>query len=150
MTNYKILKETNKALRLESDSGRIFWIQKRWACKRTEKEVLGLTPAGLKAESEGKTAEELEKAKWRSLPVSWENDKAIGVDFRAEFTLDPTLSRTNQLYPLKRRLFFPKSQLNQAGQVPIWLYNSKVAETNIKLKCNEGKQGYEIVGLWVD
>ena len=83
----------------------------------------------------------LESGKLRSLPapVAWENEKAIGIDLEAEFTVDPTIARTANLKPVRARLFFPKSQVKD-GRVPAWLFAAKRREAEARLPA-----GYEII-----
>lgn len=121
---FKIAKETKKALLLQNDQNQTFWIQKRWM--RADG---SLTSKGLEASKSAKSFDEYKKERKKhndeivEFKISWESEKAVA--------LDRYISYASSLKTQRIRVFFPKS-LYKAGGVPRWLWNKKMSEIELE------------------
>jgi hypothetical protein len=118
---FKIIEKREKSFKMTDENNFAFFIQKRWLNKKGE-----LTPAGVKAYNSSKEEREYNNS-YTKVDVAWQSEKAIGVDFYADFAMSSSVNaRTKRV-----RLFFPKSTLNTKNEVPNWLLNKKVAEADV-------------------
>ncbi len=136
-----IIKETPKALKLETPEGVEFWIQRRWMRANGS-----LTPAGdaarIKAEDEAAESENLV-----TMPISWQNEKSIGIDYRAAFTLSSSVDARDR----RVRAFVAKSAVEIDGdtaRLPVWL-ERKARNEAMQREIKKGlHEGYTIVAAW--
>lgn len=127
---FLIKKETSKAVYLEKD-GISFWTPKRYFKNGK------LTPAGERIYGEKKEMKEslanLEKT-GIEFEHSWESEKAYGVDTWAE---DYNTGKLKKV-----RVFIPKSQIMENGNIPLWLFQKKIQEINEKIGVSGNKGDY--------
>lgn len=127
---FLIKKETSKAVYLEKD-GISFWTPKRYFKNGK------LTPAGERIYGEKKEMKEalanLEKT-GIEFEHSWESEKAYGVDTWAE---DYNTGKLKKV-----RVFIPKSQIMENGNIPLWLFQKKIQEINEKIGVSGMKGDY--------
>ena len=118
--DYTIKKETQKAFLLQKD-GINFWILKGYF-KNGE-----LTNKGkeiFEREKRNKEQEEELEREGVKFEPSWESEKAYGVDTYFE-------DYDGRLKPV--RVFIPKSQIMENGNIPLWLFKKKIEELNEKV-----------------
>lgn len=134
---YKAIKETDKAYRLEKD-GVQFWVPKKYV--RADG---SLTPGVHKAYDNAKEMkqfrdadkERIAKLEENGVPFkpSWESDKAVGVDVEVDW------------YDIEKdtkvRVFFPKSAINDKGNIPYWLVQKKLDEMYDNLDSEKSRRG---------
>ena len=140
---YTVRSETPKALLLANAEGMTFWVQRRWM--RSDGT---LTPAGVAAEQ--KAEDRLaEAATLVEMPLDWQNEKSVGIDYRAEFTLSSSIDAR----PRRVRAFVSKSQVELTAdgtvKLPIWLERKLRREALSRAQDREGlHHGYQIVSAW--
>lgn len=126
---FLIKKETSKAVYLDKD-GVSFWVPKRYFKDGK------LTPAGERILEEkkemNKAVANLEK-KGIEFEPAWSSDKAFGIDTLVE-------DYTGSLKTV--RVFVPKSQIMDNGNIPLWLFKKKIQEINEKVGINRIKGNY--------
>lgn len=135
---YTINQSTEKAHSIENSDGVKFWIQRRWM--RADG---SLTPAGIAAEKEAEERR-AESAIPVKLPIDWQNEKSVGVDYRAVFSLSSSVDADDK----RVRAFFPKSMIeivDGLAHVPAWLEKKKRAEA---LEKSNIHPGYSIISTW--
>ncbi len=111
-----VKKETEKAVLLDKD-GVTFWCPKRYFKEGN------LTDAGKRIFEQNKSKQEkFEKFEKNGIGFkpSWESEKAYGIDVVYE---DLSTERLNTM-----RVFVPKSQLMENGNIPFWLFKRKMEE----------------------
>lgn len=138
---YTIIAERPKALKIEAQDGTTFWVQRRWM--RADGT---LTPAGetAKRNAEDRRAERDVTA---PMPIAWENEKSIGIDYSAEFTLSSSVNAK----PRRVRAFVAKSAIeirDGMALVPVWLEQKVREEALAREKAKGLHRGYEIIGVW--
>lgn len=142
--DYEVIEERPKALKLKKD-GVEFWVK-----KSSIREDGNLKPAAIKEfeaskKGEGfldkKKAENEERKQFKDYlntngvnygSVSWESDKAIGIDIPVDWY---DIEKTQRV-----RIFLPKSQLKE-GRAPWWLVQKKLIEMEKELDFKRSRLG---------
>lgn len=138
--NFEITRETPKALQI-FDGEATFWIQRRWM-----REDGTLTPAGEKVRIAAVDAK-AERDHPVEMPIAWENDRSIGIDYRADFTLSSSINARAK----RVRAFISKKMVevdrDGVATIPAWLEKKVRAEA---LKKADLHHGYSITGGWAE
>ncbi len=128
-SSFTVKKETTKAVLLNKD-GIDVWMPKRFFKDGK------LTPKGQEIYEENKSEkEQIEKLEKNGVEFepSWESEKAYGVDSKFE-DYDGKIKNV--------RVFIPKSQIMENGNIPLWLFKKKIAEINEKVGYAGQKGNY--------
>lgn len=143
---YQAVQETPKAVLLEKD-GIEFWVKKQWV--RADGTLTPAVAKAHKAAVEQKNIRDADAARLETLEhdgvpftPSWESDKAVGIDVDIDFYDAETNKRM--------RLFFPKSIVNDRGNIPYWFVQKKIQEMEETLSAGRSRMGgysYDINGL---
>lgn len=137
----EIVKETKKAKLVKDSEGREAWVQNRsFNNGLVNQEVFEKGVEFLA----GRAQESAERKEFNDnlhpVTVDWESEKAIGVDYEAEFV------QASSMYHTKRvRVFFPKSQcvyMDGAWHVKGWMLEAKKAEALDKIQPSNARNAY--------
>ena len=160
----EILRVSDRGAGLLRDQfGREIWVMPR-TCKLVQqgqlpksviKNLDAAGPRDLQAVEAGKKAHQAEFKKAANslveVPVSWQNEKSIGVDFECEVTD----SAGNQRYTMRVREFCSKRLVRQGSKMPQWLFDQWDTDAELKAQANADEKSAphdtltsRVIGFW--
>ena len=144
---FTVLEERAKSWKLEGPGDVKFFIKKAW--RRADG---SFTPAAYQSFYE-RQAQRNESQELVEVPVAWENERSIGIDFSAEFTLDDTIARTSRLSVVRIRRFVSKKMVS-GSSIPRWLLEKIWGEAGDQIADKVHNptlaNGYSITGFYAE
>lgn len=131
--NVNIIRETKKAKLVEDSEGRQAWVQNRsYSEGLVNQQTFEKGVEFLKARAAVEAERREYNGNLQMVEAAWESEKAIGVDYTAEFVAASSMHQTKRV-----RVFLPKSQLVHVDgkwQVKGWMLEAKKQEALDKIQ----------------